>query len=68
MRLYIVSLDGTIDSIPASLLTTLEPSKEVDSLTSDTNASPVLRFFITTKTTTVTTTVSTVTSVLSSWR
>jgi len=62
--------DGIIDSIPASLFPTLQPSKDIDSeisKRSEEPVSPVLRFFITTKTTTVTTTVATVTSLSSSW-
>jgi len=70
--------DGIIDSIPASLVPNIHPSKGDDSVNSYPNIgisqrseeelSPVLRFLITTKTSTVYTTVSTKTSILSTWR
>jgi len=69
--------DGIIDSIPASLLPNIHPSKGDDfvnsfpmigiSQRSEEDLSPVLRFLITTITSTVYTTVSTQTSILSTW-
>ena len=76
--IFICLLDAVIDSIPASLLPTLESSKDFSSSQSDVDhefsarlrghESPIPRFFITTSTSTVTSTVKTVTSTLSTWR